>query len=517
MPLIADSNSESSNTTDVILFSGASTKYRSRPLGIYRLASHLRQHNITVQTVWAWDEPEALFYGICKRYLNDSVAVVGISSTLMTNPATGDFFGVDMDTFKKRLTLIKRLAPNAKIVLGGSQVTYSPITGIPGLDLIDIFVKSQGEESLLAIVNAVKNNTRFRTVSIAPVVVDQTIYPFNDFNRSHTDFIKSDCVVHGEALPYEFARGCIFKCKFCDYEITGKSVNDFTKSKDIIRDELLKNYYEHGVTDYNIIDDLINDSEEKVNMIYDVVESLPFAITFSGYLRLDMLRRFPTMSQKLQDSGLIGCFLGIETIDDRNGRMMGKGLGINRINEALTMLDNVWKGQVCIESGIILGLPHDTPDTVHKTLDWLREPVIARTIKYVSLAVLNLNPYKNISEMDKDYKKYGYTINESVEVLSQPGYQAAWTTEHYSQKQALKDARYFRQEYEKDRQFNTVKMDIFQLPYLLSLSDRRQEILDVVLRDQSTEWATGKEWQEYVTDLIATHRKKYLKLLLKGQ
>ena len=516
MPLTADSNSESSNTTDVILFSGASTKYRSRPLGIYRLASHLRQHNITVQTVWAWDEPEALFYGICKRYLNDSVAVVGISSTLMTNPATGDFFGVDMDTFKKRLILIKRLAPNAKIVLGGSQVTYSPITGIPGLDLIDIFVKSQGEESLLAIVNAVKNNTRFKTVSIAPVVVDQTIYPFNDFNRSHTDFIKSDCVVPGEALPYEFARGCIFKCKFCDYEITGKSVNEFTKSTTIIKDELLKNYYEHGVTDYNIIDDLINDSEEKVDMIYEVSQSLPFKITFSGYLRLDMLRRFPSMAKKLQDSGLIGCFLGIETIDDRNGRMMGKGLGIDRINEALLMLDNTWNEQVCIESGIILGLPHDNSDTVHKTLEWLREPVVARTIKYVSLAVLNLNPYKNISEMDKDYKKFGYTINESVDVLSQPGYQAAWTTENYSQQQALKDARYFRKEYERNRQFNSVKMDIFQLPYLLSLSDKRSEILDVVLRDTSTEWVNGEEWRNYVTGLISIHRKKYLKLLLKG-
>lgn len=508
-----------SNNHQVVLF-GDSQPDQSRPIGIYVLASYLRQHGIPTQTLWGWNQrPQHVFYGMCNKFLNDQIKVVGISSTLLSNLESGEsnFFGLPTEELYWRFELIKKLAPNAKIVVGGSQTIYSNLSTIPGSEFVDLFVHGQGEQALLEFVQAVNSDAKVITTSITPPATSDKIYKYNNFTTTQVKFDVTDCLVDGEAMAVEFARGCIFKCSFCSYELNGKSPGDYIKTKETLREELLYNYNNFGTTYYYSSDDLINDSEEKVDMILEVSKSLPFKLTYSGYLRLDLIRRFPAMAKKLKDSGLIAAFFGVETINDASGRAVGKGLGLDRVNEGIDICDQAWGGTVSGSVGMIIGLPKDTPDYKFQLSEWLTSDRVRKVIKDCTIQPLFITPGLGLSDIDKNPEKFGYQSRGLANMKkSRYGIEHMdWTTSTYSLEQAITDAKFVEGEFYKDIKFKN-RIPTFKLPYILSLSDKPAEILNVVLHDNSTAWANDKEWADYLYRLQINHRKKYIKLLLTG-
>lgn len=484
-----------------MLFGDSGSKF-GRPLSIYRLASHIRKNGISCQTIWAWVHiSPSDFYKICKKYLSSDTQVVGISTTLLI-AMSGEFWGVSEYEMSVRISLIRRLAPNAKLIAGGSQISEVPFSQIPFKEKIDLFVTGQGENSLLA---AIKEQ-RLKTVQPSPAIVTQDLYPYNDFVNSTTEFVEQDCIIPGEAMGYEFARGCIFKCSFCTYELTGKNRNEYNKSVNAIAQELKTNYENYGITHYYIVDDLLNDSEEKVNAILDVAEQLPFQLTYTAFVRLDMLRRFPSMAIKLKKSGLVGAFMGIETVNDASGKSVGKGLGKDRINEALAILDESWNREVVVEGSFILGLPYDTPDTKYELLEWLQLPLTKRVINYININSLGINNYRKLSDIDKDPAAFGYTIDAN----------SKWHLPAYSQDQAQADSIWVKQQYYAGRKYNLFpRIDVFSLPHLLSITDCREDVLDLMINDHSTRWQNQQEWKTWTEQQILNHRAQYINQLLK--
>lgn len=505
-------------TQNTVVLFGDTEYIQSRPIAVYTLASYLRSHGIPTQTIWGWRNLSWVeFYSICKKFLNDQVLVVGFSSTMLADlTIPNNFFGISHSELSKRMELIKKLAPNAKIVVGGSQTTYGDINNVEGKEFVDLFVKGQGEEVLLEIVKSVAENTTIKTTSLVPKITSDRVYPFNDFPRTVTQFESCDHLIHGEAIPIEFARGCIFKCSFCSYELTGKKVGDYTKGYETLRAEFISNYEKYGTTHYFAADDLINDSEDKVNLILDVSQSLPFKLQYTGYLRLDLIRRYPSMASKLKDSGLIGCFFGIETINDGSGKSVGKGLGLNRVNEALEVCEKAWNGSVMAATGIILGLPKDTRDTKNQVLEWLKSDLTSKVITEIFPQALYINPELGLSEIDKDPAQFGYRPLESnIDDIKYryPGQKfMLWETDNYSFPEAVNDAKSLIKEYYTGKKYKT--LSIFSLPYILSLSEHKEEIMQLVLKNHSTLWKDNQEWQSYLDALLKTHRAAYLKSLL---
>lgn len=507
----------------VVLF-GDSIWNHPRPLGIYLLASKLRNHGFTVKPIWAWNNQisEMMFYILCKQFISKETLVVGISASLIYDYNDPDlangFFGLPFEKFEKRIQLIKAIAPDCKIVVGGSQLTYSNIAALKERKFIDIFVKGQGEESIVEIVKSIVDNKRLTTSSIAPVVVTDQNYPYNNFANDETTFEKSDIIMPGEGLGLEFARGCVFRCSYCSYDLNGKSSGDYTKHFNAIYNQLLKNYEQHGVKHYYIVDDLINDSQEKVDLIYEVSQKLPFKFTYGGYIRLDLLRRFPDMAEKLKESGLLSCFMGVETINDKSGKAVGKGLGKERTTEALEICSKSWNNNVLVWAGFILGLPFDNEDTKYELLEWLNTPLIKSVITDISPSPLYLSPALGISEIDKNPEKFGYIDNSD----SAADFLQRYITSHmqwknvknnYTFTQAALDSSFVLKEFQKNKKYKE-RISAFGLPYMLSLSEHKQEILDTILRDKNTLWPTDKEWRDYLLDMELRHKKNYYNTLL---
>jgi radical SAM superfamily enzyme YgiQ (UPF0313 family) len=184
-------------------------------------------------------------------------------------------------------------------------------------------------------------------------------------------FAKNDFILPNEALPLELSRGCIFKCKFCQYPNIGKDKDDFNKSMDSIRESLIYNYENYGTTHYYLSDDTLNSHRERTIAFHKMSKTLPFKLQYIGYVRMDLLDIWPEQLEILPDSGLISCHFGIESLDPESCKIVGKGWGAKNHREWILKLKDIWKDKVTMRCSLIAGLGKDTEQEWEEQQNWL--------------------------------------------------------------------------------------------------------------------------------------------------
>ena len=250
--------------------------------------------------------------------------------------------------------------------------------------------------------------------SEVPFLVDNSSYDDNDFKRSQILWNKHDHIESTDWLPLEVARGCAFNCHYCDYP--RRSSFDSYKHPEALRQELIENYEKFGVTRYLLVDDLYNDSKEKVRVLYDKVWSrLPFKPEWSSYMRLDLFWADPESIDIVKASGArIGSF-GIETLNDRAGKGVGKGLGKRRILETLEKIKTSWKSDVLVTANFIAGLPLEPLDSIKESMAWSSSTDLLFNYSWNPLAISptdQLTIYDDrdtLHKITKDNDNYGIT------------------------------------------------------------------------------------------------------------
>ncbi len=499
----------------VILFSDIFRKLHGKGMGVYRLANHLRMHGYKVKVIHAFNKlTDDQFLTLASKFITDETLVVGLGATVMADLENSKFFGIDESHVRHRFETLQKTYPNVKYCLGGAQATGATDDFLQRFDYFDFIIKGQGEIAFLELFN--KNKTE------SLQILSDKDYPFNDFNISFNTFNEDDDVQEGEGLPIEIARGCIFKCQFCGYDLTGKKMGDYVKHKDILREELIRNYNEHGTTDYYVADETINDSEEKVDMLLQSVSGLPFRPTFGGFLRLDLIWKYPSMADKLRDWGLEACSFGIETINDASGKAVGKGLGRKRIDETLTMLRKVWKDDVFTNASFILGLKYDTHQTAIELDEWIHQMFIEKKLHTVFVKPLYIMPGTGISVLDKQYSEKGYRIMPIIDASFTSDRTRSvvetdcitWQTDTYDYTQASKDADYIHEKYNKMKVCKG-KIGKHNFAYVKSLlpDQYKKELLNVVINDVPFTGMTVQQTEQYINDLDIAHFNKYITLL----
>jgi radical SAM superfamily enzyme YgiQ (UPF0313 family) len=436
-------------TYNIILFSDVSKSLHGKGMGVYRLASHIRDYGYSVKVIHSFirlttDE----FYQVCEKYIDSETLVVGLGATVIADLEKGKFFGIDNVIVEERFKTIKEKFPHITTCVGGAQITGSSEKFISQLKFFDYAVQGQAETSFIALLDHLSKKSSLHTSSITkPKIISDKVYPFDDFNNSFNYFTDDDVLFKGEGLPIEIARGCIFKCKFCGYDLIGKKLGDYTKQSNLIRKELIENYEKWGTVDYYIADETINDSMEKVNMLADAVAGLPFKPTFGGFLRLDLIWKHPEMAQRLLDFGMEACSFGIETVNDRSGKAVGKGLGRKRIEGTLDHLQSVWKDNVFVNASFILGFKFDTEETASELDQWLTEQFAKKNLHTVFVKPLYIMPSTGMSYLDQYYSDQGYGLldvdsdNNSEYIRSaEEGQCMPWKTDLYDYIRASKDA-----------------------------------------------------------------------------
>jgi radical SAM superfamily enzyme len=411
---------------DIIILTCVSDNIPSRGIGAYKIANSLREHGYSVQVIDFTDwftTPELIL--TLEKCIGQNTKMIGISSTfyqrvhnnLNQKNKTTDWLMTEVgvpDNVLDSIKDIKSKFPKIQYVLGGANSFLYQDN-----DLFDALFHSYSDT---AIINFLKEKRLYKTY-LGKKIIEGENYPVEVENLKHS-WSKNDFIIPKESLPIEISRGCIFKCKFCNFQLTGKKKLDYIRNVENIKEEILENYERYGTQNYMFTDDTFNDSTYKLEYLHKSLSSLPFKIKFTTYLRLDLLHAHPEQILLLKDMGLTSAFFGIESFNEKTSKAIGKGLSSHKVKDTLLKIKNdYFKDDFSMLCSFIVGLPYDSLESIENSFKWTQENDI-NTI-WMPLYIRKDARYK--SDIDLNYEKYGYKIQKLNE----------WTNDYTNFNEAL--------------------------------------------------------------------------------
>jgi len=418
---------------DVIFLTAVVGKDKTlfRPLGAYQLAWYLRKFDYQVQVIdFIHRFIEEEINAAIDRYVTTETKILGFGP-MITLSEQGDF----NKKMERVLLHCKKKYPWLKIVAGGSAAHYYT-KKYKNKILFDYIFIGHAEDSLLAFCNHVYRNAppvMFENLEGNRVIKETFVFPqiekkFKIEECAHI-WHETDYIQPKETLPLEFGRGCIFACKFCQYPYIGKEKNDFNRDMELVKFEIINNYEKFGTTSYYLVEDTFNANRDRIAAFGKMIESLPFKITYSTYLRLDLIARWPEQEEVLPMSGLLGCYFGIESLNDDAARLIGKGWNSKNAREYMPYLYKKWQDKIGFRIGMIAGLPPETYENLLETHQWLVDNGFPNW-QWHALTINRdrINTYQ--SDFDRNAENYGF------EFISDNG-KNIWKTPYCDFNQAL--------------------------------------------------------------------------------
>ena len=357
-----------------------------RTLSSYQLASWLRQHGYTIKVIdfchlISTDD----LVSITEKYIGSDTLAIGVSSTFWRD--VGTRYGAEPQWVLSARARIE----NKKIhwLLGGTDSSSEKLI----LDWNRF--SGNAEDSLLKWMDENSNKLTYRNLF--------------DITSNSVHFSKDDFIKSSEVLPIELGRGCQFKCRFCAYPLVGKKKGTYITDYNLIKEEFIRNYNEFGTTKYYVMDDTANENEEKIGALANIVQSLPFELSWTGYNRLDLIWSRPDTITTLKDSGLKSTLFGIESFHPGASMLVGKGWNGKHAKDFLLRLKDIWKDDITWCLSFIVGLPNESKDDIEATLDWCIKNKMYNWVFY-PLYINQSTTKLWRSEFELNYEKYGYSF-----------------------------------------------------------------------------------------------------------
>ena len=382
-----------------------------RAIGPYQLAWWLRTKGYNCQVidmVHTMTVDELVSY--TEKFITGNTLCIGVSSTFFSNfnskTKQNHWVRQIPRMYVEAIKVIKERYPNIKIVLGGGlcDLLYPE-----ELSIFDVTIMGEAEDSFLEVLEEWRKGRKFVFSAEyrggKPYITTAKEKHFNIEECSHK-FAEQDCIIDGETLPIEISRGCIFKCKFCQYAHIGKTKFDYLRREELIKEEIDHNYKHFKTTNYYILDDTFNDSDHKMQMWKRIVDSLDYKINYTGYLRADLLQRRPEHIELLKETGLMSAFFGIESFHPDASRLVGKAWNGKGGKAFMIDLKDKWKEDITFHLSMIVGLPPETEEDYIASHQWC----IDNKMDTWRWNQLMMAPGQRLyaSEFDKDPKAFGF-------------------------------------------------------------------------------------------------------------
>lgn len=383
-----------------IIFSGIS-QTRSlffKPIGPYRIRTVLEENGYPTKVIDYYQFLiEEQIEDYLDKYVSKETKWIGISAT---------FFKFPQHWRPNFWFRMKRKFPDVKIVIGGT-IQYIN-TEIPYADYV---INGYGDDAVIALADHLSG----KSIDLKCTEKNGTIYidgnkdyDVKDVSNIKTLWKKEDCIDSRMTMPIEIARGCIFRCAFCAFPKNGKKKFDYIRAKESLEEEFIRNYEEHGITSYGFMDDTLNDSEHKIEMLYDVITNLPFRISFDCYTKPELLYRWPDTIDMLCEAGMRGATLGIESLNPRTRSIIAKGFDVDKVFDVLSRLKKASNNRVKTQCNFIIGLPEESEQSIAKTRDIVNQSPDIDQWMWYNLFLQDPSKVYYSSKMEEDPEKYGY-------------------------------------------------------------------------------------------------------------
>jgi radical SAM superfamily enzyme YgiQ (UPF0313 family) len=457
------------------------SNFAARTMGVYKIAGYIRNNGYTAQVidfVTSWTKEELL--ELTEKFITKDTMVLGIGMTHIYHAHhIGGKFVPDNLFFV--LTELKNKYPSLRIILGGHLGNK-----FKGSPLVDCVVTGFAEDTFLELLNHFKNDDpppQSRKVMLPSGNAMMLNYHAPNQQRYQIDgdsfkFADQDAIFPGETLPIEVSRGCIFKCKFCQFDLLGKKKLDYLRSMECVKEEIIHNYENYGVSSYYVVCDTFNDTEYKIKSWHDMLATLPFKVDYTAYIRADLLHAFPDTPHMLKESGLVGAMHGIESLHPKASLLVGKAWSGKHAREWIpTLYHEIWNKEVTQHLNFIIGLPYDTKESINDTVKWYNENDL-HSIKFTALGFFSSAlAWTVTSEFDKNSDKYGFKTDAK----------GGW----YNQEWTVLQANEFAKEIEEQLKYKA-KLHPWTFMHLKSLGYDKDHLLSITRKEFNWPEAIGK-------------------------
>lgn len=280
---------------------------------------------------------------------------------------------------EETVALIRSLAPEAKIVLGGPTVRRR----VSLHSLADYAIFGSGEQAIVQLLGALDGDVDPEQITglairnpDGTVTYGKASHDLARVGRTDQAFRTRD----DEAIPVpdwslyprsrdtvyaiEFSRGCKYNCFYCAYD-RGKVIRPLAE----IRAELLRNA-ELGITRYRVGDSNFTDGppgypDYPLDVCKLMIE-LDLGLEWSCYSRVDDLS--DELAEHMRRAGCWGCFFGVESGDDRILKLMRKGHDLADAEQGLAVAK---AHGLFVHVNMIAGYPGETEQSFRNTLDFV--------------------------------------------------------------------------------------------------------------------------------------------------
>lgn len=285
-------------------------------------------------------------------------------------------------TCVKIIRLIKRLLPEAKIVIGGyhASLMYEEIAASEEAGWIDFMIRGEGEEACRRLVNALEGKDRLEEIPSLSYKADGRFVhnprgelldlsklksPIRDHRRLTWGYHIMDSKV--EVL--ETSRGCTRTCTFCSMNhMYGRTFRTFPIER--VLADLDEIYYKCKARWVFVADDNLVLDPERVITLCD-------AIIARRYRRLQLVVQADCVSmsqneemvRKMSQAGIRTIFLGIENVSKKNLAEAKKGNIVEASRKAVQMCH---KYGIMVVGGLIFGFPGDDEEAIIENYAFLK-------------------------------------------------------------------------------------------------------------------------------------------------
>ncbi len=343
------------------------------PLGVGYIAAMLERDGHIVKIIDGPAWATVFEYGyeeLEKDILNFNPDVIGISAS-----------SSQLDHVKNCLSIIKRAAPNAKTILGGTMVSSYPQILTEELNEINYGVYGEADLTFPGILKRIERKERLENTEgmiwrengdvnfLKPKMItdlDQVPMPARHLLKMEIYRPSPANFRRVPASTVMTSRGCPYQCIFCSRPTEGTAFRAHSAKRVVDEFEHLQN--EYGIKDVQIFDDTFTMLPKRVEDICKGLIERNVDIGWNCMTRVDKIN--PDLLSLMKKAGCYEIGVGIESGNDRV---------LNFIKKSLTK-DMVRKGVKMIrEAGIdargffMIGFPTETRDEIIETIDFAKE------------------------------------------------------------------------------------------------------------------------------------------------
>ncbi len=367
-----------------IILTTINAKYAHSSFGLRYLYANLNEYR-EVTSIFEFVKTDSV-NEIAEKILMDDPLIVGIGVYIW-----------NASEISKLVKLIKNVSPKTIVVLGGPEVSHSPLR--VDFDSTDYIIQGESDLEFYKLVKSILEGTEKRDR-----IIKAEIPKLSEIKLPYEYYTDDD--IKNRVIYVEASRGCPFTCEFCLSSID-KSVRNFDTK--ILLEEFDK-LWDRGVRQFKFVDRTFNLNIKITNQILDYF----LAKEPEYFLHFEVIPdHFPDSVKnklKLFSPASLQLEIGIQTLNPEVADRIQRKLDFKKIKENISFLTEQTKNHLHLD--LIIGLPGETIESFGNNLDQL----ISLTNSEIQLGLLKKLSGTSINRHDIEFGMV-YSDDPPYEIL----------------------------------------------------------------------------------------------------